>query len=519
MAYHPQLRQLVFFGGKGREWSWNGSTWKKLVASGSPNDAGLLLPRPWLNDVVLIGGSADWAWNGTTWAKAQRAGPRFGPFRGTAVALVNDKAILRFRPLPDGAEDWMQDSAGAWSRVARREVPSSTHAIAYDVDRDRTLAIAPGRPAGKTTPMKVWELVESHWRPRTTTGHGPTGKDFGRAVYHRRAKALFYYSGISGSWMLKNFTWSRVSKDVSPGFAGALIYDEHRGIVIAQTTCSSGWWEWSRTSGWRRPSQLGPTRSRCAFAIAYHPVLRLSLLLGGRDPLNNRAFNDCWSWDGKTWKALGLPVRTDPIWGARMTFFSALNTIVVHGGHTLQGQVTRPSLKNWALTSNGFIPIPAGHTRHGAFGSESKLVDESRRSRLRAFHPSHLASDSWHWQLALNRLTCAKQMTRGGGSSTLRFNAPSARLGIAIYLLSTGTHPGVVLAQNAPLIPLRADPLLASSIGRNVRLIDKSGLSGRVLAWPRLPGLAGLRVHVAALGLSRANAFVMSNQVQIDFAR
>ena len=514
LAYHSSSRQILLFNGAGREWSWTGRTWKKLNAAGSPNDNGLLVARPWRQDLLLMGAQADWAWGGKTWRRESTASPRPTTWQGAAVSSVRDRAILWYRPSLYAGEEWKQEAKSSWKLSNPGRFPTSTNAYAYDRDRDKLLAISPGLPFGNATPVETWELVESEWRRINTSGVGPVGKDGGRAVYDPVSQSVFYYSGLSGCWSLKDKKWTRISSDTRAGWPESLIYDEARRVVIAQ---ANGWWEWSRPSGWQPPKRLGPTRGRNAWTMAYHPHLRASILLGGGP--SGLPSNDCWAWDGVAWKQLTWPLKTDPLSGAKMTFHAQWKTIVVHGGYT--GKGSTPSHKTWALTPRGFVALPLGHTRHGATGVPVALLDESRRGRLRVFHWGFNASQSWHWQLSHERLSASARISSGGQSTQLQFDAAEAASGLAVFLLSTGTHPGIQLPGRHDLIPLRFEPLLISSIGLNVSPIDRAGLSKYSFRWPRVPNLTGLRVHVAALGISPSarQQAVISNQVHVDLSR
>ena len=84
MAYDPEWRVMVLFGGNdhsnniyGDTWTWDGRAWNRISTSGPPpRGGGLFYWDPARRSLLMIGGFAGretftdtWAWNGATWTR------------------------------------------------------------------------------------------------------------------------------------------------------------------------------------------------------------------------------------------------------------------------------------------------------------------------------------------------------------------------------------------------------------------------------------------------------------------
>ena len=115
MAYDPQVREVLLFGGVrgdyfgapvfGDTWAWNGSTWMRLHPSASPSARFLasMAYDPQIRELVLFGGTSmtratsgplqqfgdTWAWNGATWIRLH---PSASPPPLSASSMAYDAA-------------------------------------------------------------------------------------------------------------------------------------------------------------------------------------------------------------------------------------------------------------------------------------------------------------------------------------------------------------------------------------------------------------------------------------------
>ena len=115
MAYDPQVREVLLFGGTrgaysgapvfGDTWAWNGSTWMRLHPSASPSARFLasMAYDPQIRELVLFGGTSmtratsgplqqfgdTWAWNGATWIRLH---PSASPPPLSASSMAYDAA-------------------------------------------------------------------------------------------------------------------------------------------------------------------------------------------------------------------------------------------------------------------------------------------------------------------------------------------------------------------------------------------------------------------------------------------
>ena len=197
MAYDPATGGVILFGGASAAlaatfadtWLWNGSNWTQLAPTTSP------LAR-WFHGmatdfararVVLFGGDDGsvgptlfrdtWEWNGSDWAQPTSTP---APPMLTLTAMVWDAArdvTVQFGGMTVGlgvsGQTWLFDGTG-WRNdprgVPAALLPHHTHAMAYDLARNRTVLFggSAGPTAGGIVVADTWEYepgVIARWKP------------------------------------------------------------------------------------------------------------------------------------------------------------------------------------------------------------------------------------------------------------------------------------------------------------------------------------------------------------------
>lgn len=174
MAYDPQRREVVMFGGWGvnrvtnQTWVWDGDTWTRRHPDVSPPDryaAGMAYSKR-LGAIVLFGGQgrdgsgfADtWLWDDGAWTKLPDASG--GPPRSGVVMASMGRGVMMFggrvKVHQSGLNDttWILGGGGQWHRRAPDVGPSARFgaAMVYDTTRRRVVLFGGGSRGGGSPP-------------------------------------------------------------------------------------------------------------------------------------------------------------------------------------------------------------------------------------------------------------------------------------------------------------------------------------------------------------------------------
>ena len=375
LAYDPQRRTVLMYGGergggcRDDLWSWDGSTWARLQPDArqeGDQPPGLQHRRlqfhSRLEAMVLTGWpcgrttDAAWRLDGDEWRRLRPA-PSSGPgWRwGAGLAQGDEGGGLTLfggagRGLSAGVlvtwlrgDTWVSDGEG-WRQIQTEDpegdgdpAPRIAPALVYDSGRSRLVLFGGGCSASAREPRPcgdTWEWTGTSWEelvpedpehdgnPAPRTGQG--------AAYSAAEERTVLFGGGDGAaqlddtWTWDGQSWRRAfPATVPPARAGhALAYDAARErVVLFGGESEDGLplgdtWEWDGDD-WRQvvpddPEDDGEPESRSGHALAYHPVRRRVVLLGGcaREPHPALGRTSCadglWEWDGVSWERVGV---------------------------------------------------------------------------------------------------------------------------------------------------------------------------------------------------------------------
>lgn len=263
-------------GDRMQTWRWTGTDWSLLgAAPGWVTTAGLATDG-WDGTVVMLasngaGSGLTYVWDGAAWSARGGAAPPVPP--GSRPQLTYDprsRAVLDVVPAADGTHDTWAWNGGAWSRVETGGGPP-------------VVGLVLGEP------------VDGH-----------------AVLYGGTAEA----DELTQRWFWAGTEWAEtvrppaVAAQPSALFGEAVAADPGSGgLVLSGGGAASGeTWVWSGHD-WTQAFFTAPgPLPRAGAAIAYDPVARRTLLLGGRLD-DGTAVNDMWAWQGSAW----VPVRATPL--------------------------------------------------------------------------------------------------------------------------------------------------------------------------------------------------------------
>jgi hypothetical protein len=191
----------------------------------------------------------------------------------------------------------------------------------------------------------------------------------------------------------------------------AVTYDSDRGVTIlfggnSPSSLTNDTWEWDGST-MKHPMPASAPPARAASAMAYDPVHKVTVLVGGD------SLNDIWEWNGVTWTNR-TPLTLPTAWpagrtGATLVWDSVASRLLLFGGIASEGGSLVGLSDLWSWDGNAWTnltpqPLPAAwpfkRFGHGAAFDECRgvmLVFGGSIDDLSAPVPSGRASDLWEW--------------------------------------------------------------------------------------------------------------------------
>jgi MYXO-CTERM domain-containing protein len=287
-----------------------------------------------------------------------------------------------------------------WIQRAADNLGRSSHALAYDSVRGRTVLFGGGN--GADVLGDTWEWDGTAWVERSPPSSAPARS--GHAMTFDSARGVTVLFGgwnganIRDTWTWDGTTWSEVPGTVgpSPRQRHSMAFDSRRGKTVlfggagtqgvSDTGALGDLWEFDGTTWTQRLPATSPI-ARVGAAIAFDEVRGQTVLFGGLDLAFNQ-LDDTWEWDGTSW-ANRTPATSPPPFSTRsMVYDTARNRVVylASDGSTWQWDGTSWQMRSPASTTLArFEPAMAydrAHARAVLFGGAMT---------------TNLLGDTWTW--------------------------------------------------------------------------------------------------------------------------
>ena len=286
LLYDPGLKRVLLTGGstpinEGQSfqffndlWSWDGSRWERLGASGKELSGASLAYDTHRRRVVSFGGYS-------------------------GGVSIGDLRIL------DGAT-WRDERA-------HPSITAAEPGFVYDSRRRRFVAFGGSGGRGQTQGV-TWGYDGTAWSQ--ITGSGPVARQAHVFVYDERRGRVVLFGGSSpvpgkpssqhgDTWEFDGERWLEVkATGPSARVAAGATYDSKRGVVIMFGGITAGafqgdTWSWNGRE-WKRLTDTGPDPRAMGY-LAYDAARDRVVLFGGRKGYPNGDLNDTWEWDGARW--------------------------------------------------------------------------------------------------------------------------------------------------------------------------------------------------------------------------
>ena len=302
---------LVYDSGERRVLLIDGYTWVRAVSPVEP---------PQRSEV--------WSWSGSTWSRVDATGP---PPRTMGRALYDPvrRCVTsvggRVGPSESPSDETWEWCGGTWRLAASAlDGPNVHFEMAYDAERGTAvrfggaLRIAPRRLSWPTT---TWSWNADAWRIAATDG--PPGRAASHMVYDERRREVVLFGGqgaapaegqsqplFGDTWIWNGRSWRLASAEGPPARAfHAMAFDARAGLVLVHGGAAGDrvfddLWAWDGTR-WKKMAQpaASPGRRRL-HAMVYDAARDKTVLYGGVGPDaagRTRGYDDTWEWDGRQW--------------------------------------------------------------------------------------------------------------------------------------------------------------------------------------------------------------------------
>jgi len=329
-------------------WRWTGGDWSLLGPAPGWVSSAALVADPWDGTVVMVadgggGHAATFVWNGSAWSRAGGAGfPPVVP--GVRPALAYDPgshAVLDVVVGDDGVHHtWSFTSAHGWAEASDAGGPAVVGLLVHDPVDGRAVLYG-GASTGAALTQR-WFWTGSVWTQslQALASRAVPAAGFGSAVAaDPRSEGLVLFGGAEATdqtWVWSGLSWSRqvVTGRMPPPRAGAsMAYDPLRratvlvGGRLADGSNAGDMWEW-RDGAWSRLSVGGVPPPSVNGPMAWDwPRQQMVLLVPDGSQLLPTA--QTWTWDGLVWSqrhpALSAPLRS----GASMTWDPATGEVLL----------------------------------------------------------------------------------------------------------------------------------------------------------------------------------------------
>jgi len=199
-------------------------------------------------------------------------------------------------------------------------------------------------------------------------------------------------------WVWDGSQWTERKPTIvpTPQYGHAMAYDAARKRVVlfggmAQTKVLAETWEWDGTAWTLMKPKTSPS-ARLHHRMVYDSLRKRVLLFGGSIGGGATAYNETWSWDGKTW-SLEKPLVSPPArYSAGMAYDRKHDRVVLFGGYwsaSGSNDTWTYDGKTWAQQSYSTQP------RHGA----TQSVAYDARAEQVVLYGGHLFFALYHREL------------------------------------------------------------------------------------------------------------------------
>ena len=163
-------------------------------------------------------------------------------------------------------------------------------------------------------------------------------------------------------------------------------------IFVVASHAAAQTWTQHATGAVTKPS------ARRSHAMAYDSARNVIVLFGGLDDATQLASSETWEWDGNAWTQRAPATSPSPRYGHTMTYDNARNTIVLFGGHNVNGA---SNSETWEWDGNTWTQrtpatSPSGRSYH-AMAYDSTRGISVLFGGIQAATTGPSSSETWEW--------------------------------------------------------------------------------------------------------------------------
>jgi cysteine-rich repeat protein len=408
MAFDPTTNRVVLFGGltgafsAGADtWEYNGATktWQQIATSGPPpRGAHAMVYSPQRGKIVLFGGSGPrsdtWEYSGGTWTQILGAGPSGRAEHAMAYSSLRNKIVMNGGI--DGSNQVLGDTweyNGTWSRVTGGVMPPPRFSATL-VELGGPVVLIGGTSGGIESFSDMWRLDASSEWAKLDPQSAPSGRT-APMIYDEVNRASAVLVGIGGgfptdAWLFKGGRWLPAALPVplTARFFHAAIYDIARSRAVLFGGFLGGTFNVTNdmieidSNGVSVANPVMPRPGpRIVPAMTYDSARNTIVLHGGN--INNAWINDTWEFDGATWTQIASDSHPKSIEQPSLAYDPIEDRTVTYGTEGVTWEYRRGTWSSLDAAGPGprrapvlvFNPERGRITMYGGLTSEGLVGD------------------------------------------------------------------------------------------------------------------------------------------------
>jgi len=248
-----------------------------------------------------------WSWSGSRWELIDATGP---PIRNLAgVAHDGTRLVMHggtYSAELSYGETWVWTSAGGWRRLPGENPGVRDHTRMVWHEQERAMVLFGGQN-GASFPSDTWSLEGDTWRRDDVPG--PPPRVHHAMEYQASGSRVLVFGGndldgdtLGDTWSWNGTAWTQLGRPITPRSHAIMAGNPERGVLLlGGFQPSLAVLRFTETDSWTPLGIQPEPPARYLAAAAPDPTRNVTVLFGGGDPQSSDLHADTWELGATTW--------------------------------------------------------------------------------------------------------------------------------------------------------------------------------------------------------------------------